>query len=111
MLKSTILIDLDGVLNTYTGYYDKNLIPPIKDGAYRFLEKLSQNFDIKIFTSRSKLLASKWIIENNLDKFVSDVTDVKSPAYLIIDDRCLNFKGNFNKLLSEIENFNVWYKQ
>lgn len=34
--KKTILIDLDGVLNTYMGKFDKNLIPPIKEGAKKF---------------------------------------------------------------------------
>ena len=110
MFKKTILSDLDGVLNTYTRNYDENFIPPIKDGAYEFVEKLSQNFDVKIFTTRNKLLASKWVIENKLDKFVSDVTDFKSHAYLMIDDRCLNFKGDFDETFEQIENFSVWYK-
>lgn len=61
------------------------------------------------FNARYKL-ASKWIIENKLDKFVSDVTGFKSPAYLIIDDRCLNFRGYFDKIFDEISNFNVWYR-
>lgn len=34
--KKTILFDLDGVLNIYDGKYDKDYIPPIKDGAYKF---------------------------------------------------------------------------
>ncbi|MBR1942399.1 hypothetical protein IJ843_01535 [bacterium] len=46
--KKTILIDLDGVLNTYNGKFDKDFIPPIKDGAKEFLQNLSENFDIKI---------------------------------------------------------------
>ena len=29
--RKTILIDLDGVLNEYTGDFDKDYIPPIKD--------------------------------------------------------------------------------
>ena len=41
--KKTILIDLDGVLNTYTGPFDPNFIPPIKDGAREFLENLSMS--------------------------------------------------------------------
>lgn len=107
--KKTILVDLDGVLNTYDGKYDEIFIPPIKDGAYQFLEKLSYNFEIKIFTTRNKLLANKWIIENKLDKFVADVTNYKSPAFLIIDDRCINFRGNFDNTLEEVDNFDVWY--
>lgn len=109
-MKRTILIDLDGVLNTYTGNYDANYIPPIKDGAYQFIENLAQKFDIKIFTTRNKLLASKWIIENKLDKFILEVTNIKEPAWIIIDDRCINFRGDYDMMLKSLKNFDVWYK-
>lgn len=108
--KKTILFDLDGVLNTYEGKYDKNYIPPIKDGAYKLIEKLSEDYKIVIFTTRNSLIASKWIIENGLDKYVENVTNVKEPAYLIIDDRCINFTGDYNELLNKINNFTPWYK-
>src|SRR5574344_1835162 len=108
--KKTILIDLDGVLNEYKGIFDKNFIPEIKCGAKKFLEDLSENYDIKIFTTRNKILASKWIVENNLENVVSDITNVKELCFLYIDDRCLNFDGDFNNLKSKIENFAPWYK-
>ena len=110
-MKKTILIDLDGVLNTYTGDFDKNFIPPIKDGAYDFLKKLSENFIIKIFTTRNHLLASKWVIENNLSDYIDDITNIKELSYLQIDDRCINFNGNYNELMKNITNFAVWYKK
>ncbi len=109
--KKTILFDLDGVLNTYDGKYDKNYIPPIKDGAYNLIKELSENFKIIIFTTRNSLIASKWVIENGLDEYVENVTNVKEPAYLIIDDRCVNFNGNYEDLKEKIEKFEVWYKQ
>jgi len=109
--KKTILLDLDGVLNTYTGDYDKNFIPPIKDGAKDFLLELSKNYKIVIFTSRNLLLASKWIVDNNIDKYISNVTNHKEASYLIIDDRCINFTGDYNKLKNHIDNFKVWYKE
>ena len=62
--KRTILIDLDGVLNQYTGNFEKDYIPPIKEGAKEFLKNLSNNFELKLFTTRNKILASKWLIEN-----------------------------------------------
>ncbi len=65
--KKTILLDLDGVLNTYDGKYDKNYIPPIKEGAYELLKELSNGYKIVIFTTRNSLLASKWIIENGMN--------------------------------------------
>ena len=111
MFKKTILIDLDGVLNTYTGNFDKNYIPPLKAGAFEFLEDLSKDFVIKIFTTRNKILTSKWLIENNADKFVDDITNVKELSWLYIDDRCINFNGDFSELKNKITNFSPWYKK
>ena len=105
--KKTILFDLDGVLNTYDGKYDKNNIPPIKDGAYKLIKVLSEDYKIVIFTTRNSLIASKWIIENGLDEYVENVTNVKEPAYLIIDDRCINFNGDYEELKNKIKNLPI----
>ncbi|MCR5260546.1 MAG: hypothetical protein K6C94_01785 [Candidatus Gastranaerophilales bacterium] len=110
MNKKTILIDLDGVLNGYSGNFNKDFIPPVKDGAKDFLLELSQEYIIKIFTTRNKLLTAKWLIENNLDRFVEDITNVKEISWLYIDDRCINFDGNFKKLKTKIRNFKPYYK-
>ena len=109
--KRTILIDLDGVLNDYTGNFDKNFIPPIKCGAKEFLQKLSQNFEIKLFTTRNKILAAKWLIENKIDMYFEDITNNKDLAWLYIDDRCIKFNGNFDELDNDIETFTCWYKK
>ena len=109
--KKKILIDLDGVLNEYGKEpFDEKFIPIIKTGAKEFLEKLSNEYEIKVFTTRNRLLASKWIIENKLDNIVTDVTNVKDPAYLHVDDRCICFHGNYIQTLQEIENFKVYWK-
>jgi histidinol phosphatase-like enzyme len=109
MIKKTLLIDLDGVLNNYDGKYDKNYIPPIKDGASKLIKELSEEFKIVIFTTRNLLLTSKWVFENGLDMYVENVTNIKEPAYLIIDDRCLTFNGNYRELKNNIKNFKPWY--
>lgn len=112
IFKKTLLIDLDGVLNEYSGNFDKNIIPPIKSGADEFLKKLvDSNYEIKIFTTRNKLLSAKWLIKNNLDKFVSDITNVKDPAFLHIDDRCVCYNGNFEETLKAIEKFKAYWKK
>ena len=108
--KKTILIDLDGVLNTYSGKYNENFIPPIKDGAKDFLQKLSVDYKVNIFTTRNLLLTSKWLNENNLSEFIEDITNIKKPSYLIIDDRCINFDGNYDDLIEKIKNFKVLHK-
>lgn len=110
MSKKTILIDLDGVLNEYVGNFDKEFIPPIKQGAKEFLSTLAEKHIIKIFTTRNRLLASKWVIDNGLENFIEDITNVKEPCWVYIDDRCINFNGKFDGLIEKIENFKPYYK-
>ncbi len=109
--KKTLLIDLDGVLNEYTGIYDDDVIPPPRAGARDFIAELSKSYNIKLFTCRNKLLASKWLVNNNLDSYIKDITAVKEPCWLYIDDRCINFNGNFNELACSIADFEPWYKE
>jgi len=106
----TLLIDLDGVLNEYKGNFDRNVIPPIKSGAKELLKKLSKNYNIKLFTTRNKILTCKWVCKNGLENYISDITNIKEPAYLYIDDRSINFNGDYKKLFEDIDNFKVWYK-
>ena len=110
--KPTILIDLDGVLNKYNGNYDKNFIPEINEKAKNFLEKLYSldKYNLVLFTTRNLLLSAKWLIENKIDKYFSDITNIKVPSILQIDDRAICFKGDFDKLFDEINDFRVWYK-
>lgn len=106
-----ILIDLDGVLNNYgKDKYNENFIPEIKEGAYEFLEKLSQQAELYLFTSRNLIISVKWLIENNLDKFFKDVTNIKLSSFIYIDDRAITFNGNFQQTLREIESFNVYWR-
>ena len=111
MQKKIILIDLDGVLNQYEKF-DADVIPPVKDGAAEFLECLNnEETDLILFTSRNLLLASKWLIENGLERYFKDVTNVKIPAFLHIDDRCICFSGNYEKTIQEIKKFRVYWKE
>ena len=109
--KKKILIDLDGVLNEYgKEHYDENNIPKIKTGAKEFIENLSKLGELYLFTSRNLMLSTKWLIENNIDKYFKDITNIKLPSYLYIDDRCICFKGKYEQTLDEIKNFKVYWK-
>lgn len=106
MRKKIISIDLDGVLNKYEGNYKKNKLSPIKEGAYSFLEKLSKDFIIEIYTVREKNLCKKWLKDNNLSQFVSDVRNVKNPkTSVFLDDRAITFDGDFEKAYNKIISF------
>lgn len=111
MFVKKILIDLDGVLNEYgKEKFNENKIPEIKEGAKDFIKELSQIGELYLFTTRNLMLSTKWLIENKLDFYFKDVTNVKLPSYLYIDDRCICFNGNYNKTLEEIRNFKVYWK-
>lgn len=111
MHRQVILIDLDGVLNTYRGDFLIDKFHPIKAGAKEFLCKLVENYDLVLFTTRNLLKTAKWLIENDIDKYFVDITNIKIPATLYIDDRALNFNGNFNDTLIKIDNFKThWVK-
>ena len=111
MYKRKILIDLDGVLNQYgQDKFDENYIPDIKLGAKEFIKELSNSAELYLFTSRNLLLASKWLIKNNLDKYFKDVTNIKLPSYLYIDDRTVCFKGDYKQTLKDIRDFKVYWK-
>ncbi len=111
MYQKTLLIDLDGVLNNYTKY--TNDIPEIKTGAKEFLEKLhsTSEFELVLFTTRNKIQAVKWLIENNLDSYFKDVTNIKIPAYLHIDDRAICFKNDFDEAFEKTMNFKAYWKE
>lgn len=110
MYKKTLLIDLDGVLNTYVGGYQADFIPPIRQGAKEFLIALEPNFELKLFTTRPAELAQKWLDDNEISHLFTEVTNIKKPAWLLIDDRCLTFNGDYDDLTTKIINFAPWYK-
>ena len=108
LMKKTIMIDLDGVLDNYTVYTDN--IPEIRKGAKDFVKKLSKNYELILFTTRPSMKATKWLEENKIDKYFKDVTNTKYPAYIYLDDRAIKFEGDYDKALEEIENFKVYWK-
>ena len=105
------LVDLDGVWNEYSGKYDEYEIPKIKEGAKEFLEKLSENYDIDIFTVRNKIRTIEWLQENKIIHLIKDVTNVKNPyASIIVDDKAISFSGDFNKVLELSKDFKPYWK-
>lgn len=106
MAKKLISIDFDGVLNNYNGNYKENEIATPREGVYKFLEKLSYEYIIEIYTVRDTEIVVKWLIENNLKQFISSVSNTKNKfSSVILDDRAINFDGDFANAITEIVNF------
>ena len=108
-MKKTLMIDLDGVLNEYRRY-EENYIPEIKGGAKEFLEELSSKYELVLYTTRNAELARRWLREGKIDGYFKEITNIKKPAYIYIDDRAIKFNGNYAETLTEIENFEVYWK-
>ena len=109
-MKKKIFIDFDGVLNTYNGWKgDEELFKPLAD-TKEFLKKLSQVYEVYVFTTRERGDVCKWLIRYHLDDYIADVTNKKEPAYVYIDDRAVKFNGDYTKLFEDIENFKPHWK-
>lgn len=108
-LKPIICIDFDGVLNNYNGYDGDNLGTP-RPGAKEFLEKLSKRFTVIILSARRYSHIIRWLNEYDLWQYVADVTSIKPPARVYLDDRGIQFKGDYEKALKDIKNFKTYWE-
>ncbi len=70
--------------------FDKILICHAGGGADEFLNELYLNYEIYILAPRSPDLVKKWLAQNNLAKYVKDVTYKKLPNCAYIDDSGIN---------------------
>lgn len=111
MKKKDICIDFDGVLNNYSGWQGNDYLADIKKGCLEFLKQLSINYNITILTTRDVTLVKDWLKKYNIYECIKSVTNQKIPAILYIDDRGLNFNGNYEELLSAINNFTPYWKK
>ncbi len=111
--KPLLSLDFDGVIHRYdSGWLGINIIldPPV-DGAMKFISEASLIFEVHVFSSRSRepsgIEAMKHFILFYLKEYFRSrakarevfeklkFPTTKPPAFLTIDDRCLQFTGEF----------------
>lgn len=126
--KKTILVDFDGVLHSYkSGWQGHHIVAdgPVP-GAIAWLERLAQQFDVVIYSSRSRdprgvramyEALERWAAAEGKNEaavraFMLPLTfpQNKPPAFLTIDDRCICFQGTFPSV-EEINAFVPWHKK
>lgn len=98
-----ISVDFDGVLNL-GGSYSSRQIPPIRPGSRQFLEKLRKDkFEVVVHTARKDHSQVKdWLRKNGMSQYVNDVSNVKLPSLVYVDDRAIRFSDNFDSTLRKI---------
>lgn len=105
-MKPAILVDVDGTLAHYKeGEHDRPIGKPI-DGALAAMMILSKKYHIIIHTSRPAHLALPWLDHHG---FPYDDYNQKPIAVAILDDRALNFQGNWSKMLERLAEFRPWH--
>jgi hypothetical protein len=132
--KPILCLDFDGVLHSYeSGWIEAHFVPdPPVPGAIDFLYEAIQHFDVKIYSSRSNhpggvSAMATWIrywsskhfgedrekanaitnaILNNTGAFPTS----KPNAMVTIDDRAINFDGNWPSMAA-LREFRPWNKR
>ena len=49
--------------------------------------------------------------KNSLDEYICEITNIKKPCFLYIDDRAICHKGNFESTIEQINNFNTYWEK
>jgi hypothetical protein len=99
-----IAVDFDGVIHKNSkGFYDGTIYDEPLDGARTSLERLSEQYDVVIFTAKAKpdrglvngktgtQLVWEWLEEHDMAQFVTKVTAEKPRAVQYIDDKGIRF--------------------
>lgn len=102
--KPRIVVDFDGVLNSYvSGWIDAVTLPdPPVEGAQRFIHGLlDAGWEVVVCSTRAETDNGRgaimyWLMDNEFpvgSKGISDICHGKPPALVYLDDRALRFSG------------------
>jgi|SRR5580658_3113423 hypothetical protein len=109
MSKPTLLLDFDGVLHDYHGEYTPDgLAEPLPQARHACL-LLERHFRLVVFTSRPKMFVEPWLKRYGFPPM--PVTNVKTTAFAIVDDRAVCFPGKWtDEFLLQLRDFQPWWK-
>lgn len=113
--RKTLAIDFDGVIhNAHMGWGDGTCYGEPLPNAIESLKKLSEEYDIVIFTAKAKadrplvngktgaMLVREWFIKYNALDYIKGITSDKPRAELYIDDNGYRFQ-NWSDTLNYIK--------
>lgn len=114
--KLTACVDFDGVIHNYgDGFGDGSIYDPPVEGTRLALEQLHAKYKIVVLTARARSPQQvtdiwEWLHTYDLDSFVDEVTNVKPPAFVYIDDNALRFvnrpRSGWSSMLNQVEELN-----
>ena len=109
MTKPTLCIDFDGVIHRYSkGWQEGVIYDPVVPGFFDWARKAQEVFELVVYSSRSKTKAGitsmmDWMREQERTNSPFGAvpvelgySNVKPAAFLTIDDRAIQFRGDWN---------------
>lgn len=95
-----IAVDFDGVLHSYVQPWTAHHVipdPPV-EGAIAWLNEICDSFPVTVFTTRActpegALAVAGWLRRYGFQATLHEITAIKPPALVLIDDRAWRFEG------------------
>lgn len=119
--KNVLAIDFDGVMAEYHGWKGEGIVGNPMPGVHSFLQVLQEKgWELVIHTTRSLRVVADWLEVQGLEEFfLMDALSEESPyriagrkphATVYLDDRALQFTGDFDLALTKLEGFKPHWK-
>lgn len=104
--RPVLCIDFDDVIRSYDG--------KLIDGAREALTVLRDDYQIVIFSCRAegdrgRGSIARWLRKHGIE--VDHITAMKVPAMIYVDDRGLQFCGDWWETLRQIREFKTWMER
>ena len=122
--KPILCLDFDGVIHSYErGWQDGAIYGTVTPGFFEWAEEAARHFRLVIYSSRSKSREGVRAMEAWLkDRWQAHAPDrpmpqfefahEKPPAFLTIDDRAVQFRGDWSELSpDQLRAFRPWTMQ
>ena len=106
----TICLDFDGVVHSYdTGWQGEATIPdPPIHGVDKAIARLKKDYRVVIYSARcrseeGRAAISNWLAKHRIE--VDEVCENKPPAFVYVDDRAIEFRGDWAQTIEKINSF------
>lgn len=128
-MRKILALNFDGVIHGYQSGWQgpRNIPDPPVPGALDFIINALEDFDVQIFSSRSRYFGARramrgWLVywltktprwsENEAKRIVLQLKfpTKKPPAHVTLDDRAITFTGTFPSR-RELATFVPWNKR
>jgi hypothetical protein len=108
--RKVVCIDFDGVLHSYTsGWCGEDIIPdPPVHRTREAVARLHQSYEVVIHSARCRSPEGREAIRRWLTRYeieFDEICEHKPPAHIYLDDRAVNFSGDWEAAIAAINSF------